>query len=118
MPSTTPKTQQNLDESDPRGTSFFAVLFTTFTTVFLAELGDKTQIATLLLTTQSNMPLIVFIGSATALICSSLIGVILGRWLAKIVPSQRIEYAAGLLMIGIGLYLSLQTSQSLLKSLV
>ena len=97
--------------------SFLGVFITTFTTVFIAELGDKTQIATLLLTAQSNMPLIVFLGAASALICTSLIGVILGRWLAKIMPAERLEYAAGLLMVGIGLYLSLQASQNLLENL-
>ena len=40
------------------------MLFSTFTTVFVAELGDKTQLATLLLSAQSGSPVLVFIGAA------------------------------------------------------
>ena len=48
--------------------AFLAVLVSTFTTVFVAELGDKTQLATLLLSAQSGAPWLVFLGAATALI--------------------------------------------------
>lgn len=94
--------------------TFFSVLITTFTTVFLAELGDKTQLATLLLTTQSGMPIVVFLGASLALICASLVGVLIGRWLAKTMPSKRFEYIAGILMVSIGLLLALQATQSLI----
>ena len=93
--------------------TFYSVLITTFSTVFLAELGDKTQIATLLLTAQSGKPIIVFLGAAMALICSSLVGVLLGRWIAKTMPAHRFEYMAGILMIGIGLLLGIQATKSL-----
>lgn len=94
--------------------AFMPAFFTTFTTVFLAELGDKTQIATLLLTAQSGKPLIVFLGAALALISSSLVGVLLGRWLAKTMPTDRFEYLAGILMVGIGILLGIQATQSIL----
>ncbi len=113
--------KQSIEEQSSKGPDikgFLAVFVSTFTTVFIAELGDKTQIATLLLTAQSGMPLIVFIGSASALICSSLMGVIIGTWLAKKIPAEKLEYAAGMLMVGIGLYMSLQASQNLLNNLV
>ena len=58
---------------------FVAVLASTFGTVFVAELGDKTQLATLLLSAQSGSPWLVFLGAALALICSSLVGVLLGQ---------------------------------------
>ena len=51
-----------------QGLGFTAVMLSTFTTVFVAELGDKTQLATLLLSAQSGQPLLVFIGAAFALI--------------------------------------------------
>ena len=104
------------DISDNKG--FNAIFITTFSTVFLAELGDKTQIATLLLTANSGKPIIVFVGSALALICSSLVGVILGRGLAKIIPAERFEYLAGILMIGIGLLLGIQASTAMLRPLL
>jgi hypothetical protein len=50
-----------------------ALLASTFVTVFLAELGDKTQIATLLLSAQSGRPWLVFAGSAAALVATGLI---------------------------------------------
>ena len=96
---------------------FLTIVFTTFSTVFLAELGDKTQIATLLLSAQSGKPLIVFFGSALALISSSLICVLIGRWLARLIPPQRFEYMAGVLMIGIGLLLGFQATNSLIQNL-
>ena len=81
---------------------------TTFTTVFLAELGDKTQLAALLLSAQSGKPGVVFIGASLALICSSLVGVLLGRWLAKLMPPHQLERLAGILMVALGLWLGRQ----------
>ncbi len=95
---------------------FTSVLLTTFSTVFLAELGDKTQIATLLLSAQSGKPIVVFLGAALALVCSSLVGVLLGRWLSQVIPAQRFEYMAGTLMVGIGLLLFLESAQSIIKN--
>jgi len=91
-----------------RAGSWGAALLTTFTTVFLAELGDKTQLAALLLAAQSGRPAIVFVGASLALISSSLVGVLLGRWLAKVLPPQQLERLAGLLMVGLGLWLGRQ----------
>ena len=95
---------------------FLMICSLTFSTVFLAELGDKTQIATLLLTAQSGKPIVVFLGAATALICSSLVGVLIGRWLARIMPPQRLEYMAGILMVGIGLLLGFQATHSSIQN--
>ena len=63
--------------------SFSTIFITTFTTIFIAELGDKTQIATLMLSAESGKPIIVFIGSSIALISSSLVGVLIGKWLSN-----------------------------------
>ena len=94
--------------------SFGGVFLTTFTTVFLAELGDKTQLAALLLSAESGRPVIVFIGASLALISSSLVGVLLGRWLSRVLPPQQLERLAGILMISLGLWLGRQAAMTML----
>ena len=51
-----------------------SLLLSTFLTVFIAELGDKTQLATLTISGTSNKPLAVFLGSSSALVFASLLG--------------------------------------------
>ena len=72
------------DAGSSQRPGFTTVLVSTFSTVFLAELGDKTQLATLLLSAESGQPWLVFGGAALALICSSLVGVLVGRWLSSV----------------------------------
>lgn len=82
-------------------------ILTTFGLVFLAELGDKTQLATMLLATQKRSILAVFIGSAVALILSSLIGVLAGSVLMRTIPSEHLRTGAGAAFILIGVLLLL-----------
>ena len=57
--------------------------------MFVAELGDKTQLATLLLSAQSGSPVLVFIGAALALIASSLVGVLgVSGWPKRFLPAS------------------------------
>jgi putative Ca2+/H+ antiporter (TMEM165/GDT1 family) len=99
---------------DPTGmpaagaSSWLTVFLSTAGTVFLAELGDKTQLAALLLAAESGRPVVVAIGASLALICSSLVGVLLGRWLSSVMAPQQLERAAGVLMVGLGLWLGRQ----------
>jgi putative Ca2+/H+ antiporter (TMEM165/GDT1 family) len=92
----------------PAPSSWITVFVSTATTVFLAELGDKTQLAALLLSAQSGRPFTVFVGASLALICSSLVGVLLGRWLSTVMPAHQLERAAGVLMVALGLWLGRQ----------
>ena len=55
-----------------------SLLISTFLTVFLAELGDKTQLATVALSGTSDRPLAVFLGSSSALVLASLLGAMAG----------------------------------------
>ena len=94
------------EEIDSKDTStFFSILISTFSTIFLAELGDKTQLATLMISAQSGRPLIIFIGAALALISTSLLGVLIGRWIATNLPRQRFTLLSGLIMLSLGIYL-------------
>ena len=79
-----------------------AILYTFFL-VFIAELGDKTQLATMLLSAKSNSVWPVFIGASIALVLSSLLGVIAGAYITKLIPPHVIQYAAGILFIIMGI---------------
>jgi putative Ca2+/H+ antiporter (TMEM165/GDT1 family) len=83
------------------------LLATTFGAVFLAELGDKTQLATLTLASGKQVSrLAVFLGSASALVCTSLIAVLAGAAISRYVPESYLRRAAGLIFIVLGtLYL-------------
>lgn len=69
----------------------------TFITVFLAEIGDKSQLAAIALGGSSKSPIAVFFGSVTALITTSLIGVLAGGAAAQFIPTQLLK---GLAAIG------------------
>ena len=79
----------------------WAVFASTFVTIFLAEIGDKTQIAVLLMTAESHNPWIVFAGAGSALIATSLLGVLLGRWLASRIAPRILERVAGGILLAI-----------------
>ena len=82
-----------------------ALILSTFTTIFLAELGDKTQVATVALSGSSKRPLAVFLGSSIALVLASLVGVIAGGAIARLIPDSYLKLlsAIGLLFIGLKL---------------
>ena len=100
MNSNLDKEESNVDKT------FFSIFITTFTTIFIAELGDKTQIATLMLSAESGKPIIVFMGSSLALVSSSIVGVLIGKWLSKKVSPSRFSFFTGFLMILISLFLA------------
>jgi putative Ca2+/H+ antiporter (TMEM165/GDT1 family) len=75
-----------------------------FSTVFVAEMGDKTQLATLLMSAQSPSPWGIFLGSAGALVVASLLSVLLGEGLAQVIPRDLLQLIAGISFVGIGLY--------------
>ncbi|MBI5537582.1 MAG: TMEM165/GDT1 family protein [Deltaproteobacteria bacterium] len=87
------------------------VLLTAFVTVFVAELGDKTQLAALGLAAGSRARLAVFIGASLALIATSAIAVlgadVIARWVSPLV----LKRVSALLFIGLGIW-TLWTSRS------
>ncbi len=89
-----------------RGVRFlnWKIFFLAFITLFLAELGDKTQLAVFTLVAQSKSPWEVFLGATLALTLVTLIGVAFGDLLTKYIPLTYMRLGAAFLFIGIGLY--------------
>jgi Ca2+/H+ antiporter, TMEM165/GDT1 family len=83
------------------------VLLTTFATIFLAELGDKTQLATFAFAAESKTKLAVFIGSAGALIVTSLLAVVFGSAISRLIPPNTIKMGAGGLFVVLGMWMLL-----------
>ncbi len=84
-------------------------LLVVFGTVFLAELGDKTQLATFLFASDKNASkLEVFLGASLALIAASGIGVVAGGLVSQYVDEKYIHYLAGAGFVCIGLWMLLR----------
>ena len=81
------------------------ILFTTFFTVFLAEMGDKTQLTTITLSSSTNKPLAVLIGSSTALIIATLLGALAGGSIANLIPAFFLKVLSGIVFLLIGINL-------------
>ena len=83
-----------------------SLLLSPFLTVFIAELEDKTQLATLTISGTSNRPLAVFVGSSSALVLASLLGALTGGSFSTFLPEVFLKSLASLtfLIIGIRLF--------------
>lgn len=81
------------------------ILATVFIAVFIAELGDKTQLATMLFAADKEVSkLTVFLGASLALVMASAIGVLAGGLISQYVSEKQLHYIAGIGFIGIGLW--------------
>ena len=74
----------------------------TFVAIFLAEMGDKTQLATMSLSAGSSR-WVVFAGAAAALVTTSAVAVLVGEGVARVVPQVWIKRGAGLVFVVLGL---------------
>ena len=84
----------------------FKMLSTVFVSIFLAELGDKTQIATLMLASQEGLSKIaVFIGASCALVLACLLAVVIGSQLSRFVSPQLLKIVAGIGFVVIGVWI-------------
>jgi putative Ca2+/H+ antiporter (TMEM165/GDT1 family) len=79
------------------------VLLTTFGVIFLAEMGDKTQLAAMTMAAQTKRPWAVFIGAALALASVSAVGVLVGSVIGNYVPLIWVKRVAALAFIIIGI---------------
>ena len=81
------------------------MLFTVFVAVFIAELGDKTQLATMLFAADKEVSkLTVFVGASLALIVASGIGVLAGSVFSQYINEKHLHYIAGVGFVGIGIW--------------
>tara|TARA_B100000609_G_C17089428_1_gene368463 strand:- start:166 stop:465 length:300 start_codon:yes stop_codon:yes gene_type:complete len=94
------------------------LLISIFITVFIAELGDKTQLATLTLSGTSSKPVAVLLGSSLALVLASLLGALAGGSISTLIPEIYLKSIASATFLIIGLrliFISLKTSQNQLN---
>ncbi len=81
------------------------ILLTVFSVIFIAELGDKTQLATLLFAADKEVSkFTIFLGASLALILTSAIGVLAGGFIANYVSEKYLHFIAGIGFIFLGAY--------------
>ena len=78
------------------------VMLTTFGIIFLAEMGDKTQLAAMTMAAEKKRPWEVFIGASLALALVSAVGILVGAALGQYLPLEWIKRVAGVAFILIG----------------
>lgn len=98
-----PPSNENATANVP--TSAWKIFTSTFVTIFLAELGDKTQVSTLLMSAEFHQPWVIFAGAGTALVLTTLLGVLVGQWLSSRLSPRKLDVAAGILLALISLWL-------------
>lgn len=81
------------------------IFFTAFITIFLAELGDKTQLATLLFATDKNYSkFVIFAGAALALVTTSAIAVLLGNFISNYIDEKTLKIIGGIGFLAVGIW--------------
>ncbi len=81
------------------------IFFATFTTIFVAELGDKTQIAAFAISAQSKAITSVILGAILALSIATVLGVVAGALLGSFVNPEKIKYFSGVAFILMGMWI-------------
>jgi putative Ca2+/H+ antiporter (TMEM165/GDT1 family) len=81
------------------------LILSTFGAIFLAELGDKTQLAAITLSASTKQPVAVFVGASLALVAVSAVGVAVGAGLSEVIPLTVVRKisAAAFVLIGIAM---------------
>ena len=81
------------------------ITFSTLLFVFLAELGDKTQLLVFLRSAETRAPVSVFIGAGVALLLSTLLAVLLGGTIGRLLPDWILKGVAGTFFIVMGVWI-------------
>jgi putative Ca2+/H+ antiporter (TMEM165/GDT1 family) len=83
----------------------YSLLLTVFATVFIAELGDKTQLATMLFAADREVnKWLVFAGASLALVATSALGVLAGGVISEYISERQLHFIAGAGFIAIGIW--------------
>jgi Ca2+/H+ antiporter, TMEM165/GDT1 family len=79
------------------------IVVSTFIIIFLAELGDKTQLASILMTSKTNKPVLVFVGTMLAFAVVTVFGVAVGSFVTRFLPLHFIKVGAAIAFIIVGI---------------
>jgi putative Ca2+/H+ antiporter (TMEM165/GDT1 family) len=79
---------------------------TSLAVIAFMELGDKTQLALIAMTSRFKEPIFIFLGGTLALLLTSFIGAIAGKWLSRVVPSKYIRWSSGVVFIAFGILIA------------
>lgn len=79
------------------------MFWTAFATLFIAEMGDKTQLAVIAMTAKSKAVLSVFLGASLALVLVTLIGILIGGVMTQYVPVEWIQRIVAVIFIAVGI---------------
>ena len=89
-----------------------ATLLSSFGLVFVAELGDKTQLAVVTQTCKHRKPWAIFAGASAALVAVTAFGVVAGQMLGRVIPADLLQGAAGAAFVVMGLLVAREARQS------
>ncbi len=91
-----------LDGEDKRFS--FSPFWTVAIAFFVAEMGDKTQLATVVLAAKYKLPLAVWFGTNVGMLIADAIGIVIGIVMGKHIPEWAVKWGASLVFIGFGIY--------------
>ncbi len=100
------------DEEEGKAAARYGPFLTVATTFFLAELGDKTMLATVTIAGEEDNFLGVWLGSTIGMVLADGLAIAAGRVLGNKLPARRIQYAAAAVFLGYGVILLLQAAAS------
>lgn len=85
------------------------LFFSAFFTLFIAELGDKTQLAVFCMSADKKQPIPIFLGASFGLVLVTFIGAFFGEYISRLIPEYIIKIIAGCLFVGIGIFILKET---------
>lgn len=95
-------------DSEQQDSGRFGAFLTTLVAFFLAEMGDKTQLATVALGAKFNAPIAVTIGTTLGMLAADGLAVFFGERLTRVIPMQWIRRFAALLFLIFGVYILIE----------